>query len=154
MSLPCVLAAPVALPCPFLFLILILLDVLIDVVSHRGSYLYRPALPSFARRSARLFQLSPLCPLTCLVHNTLVNRPRNLACRERQALRASSAIALCFFAFHTPVAIMAAYVESYLIHTGCPPAMSCLCAHCSPRVKAVSSATLLWWFLHGLSVPR
>ena len=36
------------------------------------------------------------------------------------AVRASAAIALCFFAFHVPLAIIAPYALLYRTHTGLP----------------------------------
>ena len=48
--------------------------------------------------------------------------------------------ALCFFAFHAPVAMRAAYSELYLIQIGRPRARVLEWAHWSARVNATRSA--------------
>ena len=73
---------------------------------------------------------------TCCIHT----RPplTRLSCAH--ARRASSANALCFFAFHAPVAMRAAYSELYLMQIGRPRARPFEWAHCSARVKATRCA--------------
>ena len=45
------------------------------------------------------------------------------------AARASAAIALCFFAFHVPLAIIAPYALLYRTHTGLPAVYQCRLTH-------------------------
>ena len=78
-----------------------------------------------------------LCPFTCFIHSRfflICRRPRHARC-------AAAASALCLRARHVPVATIAAYFESYRMHTGVSFGR-CLLAHRSPLVKAMSSATL------------
>ena len=58
------------------------------------------------------------------------------------AVRASAAIALCFFAFHVPLAIIAPYALLYRTHTGLPVVCQCRLTHWMALVNATNAARL------------
>ena len=54
------------------------------------------------------------------------------------AARASAAIALCFFARHVPLAIIAPYALLYRTHTGLPAVYQCRLTHWMALVNATN----------------
>ena len=67
------------------------------------------------------------------------------------AVRASAAIALCFFAFHVPLAIIAPYALLYRTHTGLPVVYQCRLTHwldgpreCNQRGKVACDRLHVW----------